>query len=132
MEMGIMLELSIQRCRSITCLDIRTSKIFEFESSKSLCWFFLMIPRQTIWGALEKNIRLGFRKVCVIPEWFALLLIKNKKHNKRFGKFKFKYFRSYDVTNKLIINIWNEVKSLVCMNLNLWFQTKKHLHIQDM
>ena len=31
---------------------------------------------------LEKNIRLGFRKGCMIPEQLALLLIKQKNHNK--------------------------------------------------
>ena len=56
-----------------------------------------------IWGALEKNIRLGFRKGCVIPEQFALLLIKQKNHNKRFGEFEFKYFGGSDVANKSLI-----------------------------
>ena len=62
-----------------------------------------MILRQTIWGALEKNIRLGFRKGCVNPEQFALLLIKQKNHNKRFVEFEFKYFGGSDVANKLDI-----------------------------
>ena len=50
-----------------------------------------MILWQTIWGTLEKNIRLGFRKGCVIPEWFALLLIKQKNYNKIFGEFEFEF-----------------------------------------
>ena len=62
-----------------------------------------MILGQTIWGALEKNIRLGFRKGCVIPERFALLLIKQKNHNKKFGEFEFEYFGGSDVPNKLFV-----------------------------
>ena len=61
----------------------------------------LMILQQTIWGRLEKNIRLEFRKGCVIPEQFTLLLIKQKNHNKRFGEFE--YFWGSDVENKLDI-----------------------------
>ena len=60
-----------------------------------------MILWQTIWGVLEKNIRLGFSKGCVNPGWFALLLIKQKNHNKRFGEFEFEYFGGSDVANKL-------------------------------
>ena len=60
-----------------------------------------MILQQTIWGVLEKNIRLGFKKGWVIPERFALLLIKQKNHNKRFGEFE--YFGGSDVANKLYI-----------------------------
>ena len=37
-------------------------------NSSNLCFDFSMILRQTIWGALEKNIWLGFRKGCVNPE----------------------------------------------------------------
>ena len=69
--------------RQLTSRNIRTSKIFKFEVSKSLVWFFLMILQHTIWGVLEKNIRLGFRKVCVITEQFTLLLIKQKKNHKK-------------------------------------------------
>ena len=58
--------------------------------------------RQKIWGALEKNIRLGFIKGFVIPEQFALLLIKQKNHNKRFGEFEFEYFGDSDVMNRLL------------------------------
>ena len=47
---------------------------------------------------------LGFRKGCVIPERLALLLIKQKKYNKRFGEFEFEYFWDSDVVNKLIVN----------------------------
>ena len=77
-----------------------------------------MILRQTIRGALEKNIRLGFRKGCVIPEQFALLLIKQKNHNKRFGEFEFKYFRGSDVKNKTDISLgpnlfWTRLKSIL-------------------
>ena len=60
-----------------------------------------MILRQTIWEALEKNVRLGFRKGCVIPEQFSLLLIKQKSHNKKFGRFKLEYFGGSDGSNKL-------------------------------
>ena len=68
-----------------------------------------MILRQTIWGALEKNIRLGFRKGCVIPERFALA--KQKNHNKRFGEFK--YFGDSDVANKLcLVTIVNSLASV--------------------
>jgi hypothetical protein len=59
-----------------------------------------MVLQQTIWGGLEKN-RLGFRKGCVNPERFALLLIKQKNQNKRFGEFEFEYFGGSDVVNKL-------------------------------
>ena len=62
-----------------------------------------MILQQTISGPIEKNIRLGFRKGCVIPEWFALLLIKQKNHNKRFGEFEFEYFGDSNVPNKLYV-----------------------------
>ena len=51
---------------------------------------------------VEKNIRLGFRKGWVIPERFALLLIKQKNQNKRFGEFEFEYFGGSDVANKLL------------------------------
>ena len=78
-----------------------TTKIFEFKFSKSLFWFFLMILRQTFWGALEKNIWSGFIKGCVIPEWSALLLIKQRNHNKRFGEFESKCSGGSDVANKL-------------------------------
>ena len=37
----------------------------------------------------------------MIPERFALLLIKQKNHNKRFGEFEFEYFGGSDVANKL-------------------------------
>ena len=87
--------------------------MFEFQFSKSLFWFFLMILGQTIWSALEKNIRLGFRKGFVIPEQFPLLLIKQKNHNKRFGEFEFKYFGGSYVANKLKI-------ILIDILLNLW------------
>ena len=60
-----------------------------------------MILQQTIWDALEKNIRFGSRKGCMIPERFALLLIKQNNHNKRLGGFEFKYFGGSDVANKL-------------------------------
>ena len=50
---------------------------------------------------IEANIRLRFRKGCVIPERLALLLIKQKNHNKRFGEFEFEYFGDSDVVNKL-------------------------------
>ena len=60
-----------------------------------------MILQQKVWGALEKNIRLGFRKGCMTPDWFALHLIKQKNHNKRFGEFEFEYFGGSDVANKL-------------------------------
>ena len=63
-----------------------------------------MILRYTIWGELGKIIRLGLRKGCVIPERFALLLIKQKDHNKRFGEFE--YFGSSDVANKLFDFFW--------------------------
>jgi len=52
----------------------------------------------------EANITLRFRKGCVIPEQLALLLIKQKNHNKRFGEFEFEYFGDSDVVNKLVIN----------------------------
>ena len=61
---------------------------------------------QKIWGALEKNIRLGFIKGFVITEWFVLLLIKQKNHNKRFGEFEFEYFGGSDVMNRLIVIFW--------------------------
>ena len=51
---------------------------------------------------LEKNIRLGFKKVCVNLERFALLLIKQKNHSKRFGEFELEYFSGSDVANKLV------------------------------
>ena len=47
------------------------------------CYDLFMILRYTIWGALEKNITFGFRKSCVIPERFALLLIKQKKSQQK-------------------------------------------------
>ena len=62
----------------------------------------LLILWQTIWGALEKNTRLGFRKDCENPERFVLLLIKQKNHNKRFGEFEFEYFGGSDGSNKLM------------------------------
>ena len=37
----------------------------------------------------------------MIPERLALLLIKQKNHNKRFGEFEFEYFGDSDVMNKL-------------------------------
>ena len=37
----------------------------------------------------------------MIPEQLALLLIKQKNHNKRFGEFDVKYFGDSDVVNKL-------------------------------
>ena len=37
----------------------------------------------------------------MIPEQLALLLIKQKNHNKRFGGFDFEYFGDSDVVNKL-------------------------------
>ena len=51
----------------------------------------------------EANIILGFRKGFVIPERLALLLIKQKNHNKRFGQFEFEYFGDSDVVNKLFV-----------------------------
>ena len=60
-----------------------------------------MILQQTIWGALEKNVRLRFWKCCVNRKQFALLLIKQKHHNKRFGEFE--YFGGSDVVNKSFI-----------------------------
>ena len=60
-----------------------------------------MILCQTIWGALEKNIRLAFRKSCVNPDRFALLLIKQKNYNKIFGEIEFEYFGGSDGANKL-------------------------------
>ena len=66
-----------------------------------------MILRQTIWGPLEKIIRLGFRKGWVIPEWFAILLIKQKNHKKRFGEFEFQLFGDSDVVNKLFSRNWS-------------------------
>ena len=65
-----------------------------------------MILLQTIWGALEKNIRLGFRKGWVIQERFILLLMKQKNHNKRFEEFEFKYFGGSDVVKKLFVIIF--------------------------
>ena len=57
--------------------------------------------------------RIGFRKGCVIPEGFSLLLIKQKNHNKRFGEFEFKYFGGSDVANKLYVhNIKTETKPI--------------------
>ena len=70
-----------------------------------------MILRQTIWGALEKNIRLGFRKGCVIPERFALA--KQKNHNKRFGEFKFEYFGDSDVANKLVVGLALQTETII-------------------
>jgi hypothetical protein len=37
----------------------------------------------------------------VIPEQLALLLMKQKNHNKRFGELEFEYFGGSDVANKL-------------------------------
>ena len=65
-----------------------------------------MLLQQTIWGALEKNISLGFRKGCVNLDRFALLLIKQKNHNKRFGEFEFEYFGGSDVAYKLHNGLW--------------------------
>ena len=62
-----------------------------------------MILGQTIWGVLEKNIRLEFRKGFGIPEGFALRLIKQENHNKRFGEFEFEYFGGSNVANKSVI-----------------------------
>ena len=45
----------------------------------------------------------------MIPERLALLLIKQKNHNKRFGGFEFKYFGGSDVANKLSVD--NVVKN---------------------
>ena len=42
-----------------------------------------------------------FRKGCMILEQLALLLIKQKNHNRSFGKFKFEYFGSSHCVNKL-------------------------------
>ena len=53
---------------------------------------------------IEANIRLRCRKDCVIPEQLALLLIKQKNHNKRFGEFEFEYFGDFDVVNKLDVS----------------------------
>ena len=41
----------------------------------------------------------------MIPEQFALLLIKQKNHDKRFGEFEFKYFGGSDVANKLEVQL---------------------------
>ena len=49
---------------------------------------------------MEKNIRLGFRKGCVIPEQFDLLLIKQKNHDKDSEN---SYFGGLDVANKLLV-----------------------------
>ena len=38
----------------------------------------------------------------MIPEQLALLLIKQKNHNKRFGEFKFEYFGGSDVVNNIL------------------------------
>jgi len=46
-------------------------------------------------------MRLRFRKGCVIPEQLALLLIKQKNHNKRYREFEFEYFGDSNVVNKL-------------------------------
>ena len=73
----------------------------KYLKSPNLCFDFLMILQQTIWGALEKNIRLRFWKCCVNREQFTLLLIKQKHHNKRFGEFE--YFGSSDVVTKSFI-----------------------------
>ena len=59
------------------------------------------------------NLRLSFKKGCVIPEQLTLLLIKKKNHNKRFGEFEFKYFGGSHVANKLKI-------ILIDILLNLW------------
>ena len=49
----------------------------------------------------------------MIPEQFALLLMKQKNHNKRFGEFKFEYFGGSDVANKLYVhNIKTETKPI--------------------
>ena len=63
-------------------------------NSPNLCFDLF----NAIWDALEKNLRLGFRKGFVIPE----RLIKQKNHNK-FGEFEFKYFGGSDVLNKLLV-----------------------------
>ena len=67
-------------------------------NSPNLCFdFFYWICNKQF----EVNIRLRFRKGCVIPEQLALLLIKQKNHNKRFGEFEFEYFGDSDVVNKI-------------------------------
>ena len=48
---------------------------------------------------LEKNIRLRLRKGFVILERLALLLIKQKNHNRIFGEFE--YFGGSDVVKGL-------------------------------
>ena len=61
-----------------------------------LIFFKLICNKQ-----FEAIIRLRFRKVSVIPEQLALLLIKQKNHNKRFAEFEFENFGNSDVVNKL-------------------------------
>ena len=39
----------------------------------------------------------------MIQEQLALLLIKQKNHNERFGEFEFEYFGDSDVVNKLLV-----------------------------
>ena len=48
----------------------------------------------------------------VVPEWFALLLIKQKNHKKRFGEFEFEYFGGSDVVNKLYVQKYKIEKNV--------------------
>ena len=79
-----------------------TSEPPKYSNSPNLWFDFFMLLQQTIWGALEKNISLGFRKGCVNLDRFALLWIKQKNHNKRLGEFE--YFGGSDVVNKLLVS----------------------------
>ena len=53
----------------------------------------------------------------MIPEQLALLLIKQKNHNKRFGEFEFEYFGDSDVVNKLQINLVQKLEEWQTVNL---------------
>ena len=125
----------IIRCTLITCSRHWNSKIFEFKFSKSLFWFFLMILWQTIWGVLEKNISLLFRKGWVILEQSVLLLIKQKNHNKRFGGFEFQYFGGSDDANKLLEKFLKRTKQIISNTIShvvhygLWNPKIKEIYI---
>ena len=71
---------------------------FSNSNSPKLCFDLF---NESATNELEANIRLRFRKGFVIPVWLALLLIKQKNHNKRFGGFEFEYFGDSDVVYKL-------------------------------
>ena len=62
----------------------------------------------------------------MIPEQLALLLIKQKNHNKRFGEFEFEYFGDSDVVNKLLVTeLLRALKSLKIFSMQSDIELRK-------